>query len=60
MIQGVLPRSLHYGFLKDMISAQMRLDMMEGRLQVLLADSKLRAFAGVLQAEDLERVGRVM
>jgi hypothetical protein len=25
-----------------------------------LADSKLRAFAGVLQAEDLERVGRVM
>jgi len=26
----------------------------------LLADSKLRAFAGVLQAEDLERVGRVM
>ena len=39
---------------------QTRLDMMKGRLQVLLADSKLRAFAGVLQAEDLERVGRVM
>jgi protease secretion system outer membrane protein len=39
---------------------QTRLDMMKGRLQVLLADSKLRAFAGILQAEDLERVGRVM
>jgi protease secretion system outer membrane protein len=39
---------------------QTRLDIMKGRLQVLLADAKLRAFAGVLQAEDLERVGRVM
>ena len=39
---------------------QTRLDMMKGRLQVLLADSKLRAFAGILQTEDLERVGRVM
>jgi hypothetical protein len=29
-------------------------------LQVLLAESKLRAFAGILQAEELERVGRVM
>ncbi len=39
---------------------QTRVDMIKGRLQVLLADSKLRAFAGILQAEDLDRVGRVM
>jgi protease secretion system outer membrane protein len=39
---------------------QTRLDMMKGLLQVLLADSTLRAFAGILQAEDLERVGRLM